>query len=242
MNNQMARVVNAADGGSGWAVRGGDGTQLAVHRKKTDAVDEAKIQLLSSPSGGELQVYTRAGRLEERRTMRPTGVPLAQLPVAATNGLAERIESEGENWDHVISILAFVLPLLGAGGSAFMSPEVAAADDWFGVFFATLAWSLGCAVAVYTIAAAKVSGWPAAGIVGLSFALSIFAAYMIGVGTLDINAVATSASEYNLPGGLSFVAGVAATAFATFGFVGALLGGSIGGWLGWRFATHDQPL
>lgn len=240
MINQTVLMVNPTDGGKGWAVRTGAGHQLTVHRLKQDAVNDAEQQLQSITTGGELRIFRRDGQLQQLRQIAPVAArPMhAVQPQPQPDGLVEQIEHEGERWNHVITSVALLLPIAGASGAAWMSPEVAAADDWIGVFFATLAWSLGCALSVYLVVKHSVKGWAAVLAVTGCFAASLIIANLVGTGVLNTNHVLVEASQSDLPDALGFIAGVATTAFATFGIVGTALGGGIGVWLGWRYAKH----
>lgn len=242
MINQTLLMVNSADGGEGWAVRTGEGHQLTVHRLKQDAVNDAKQQLQSTTTGGELRVFRRDGQLQERRRIAPAGEHRMQAvrPPPQTDDLVAQIQQEGERWNDVITSVGLILPILGASGAAWLSPEVAAAEDWIGVFFATLAWSLGCALSVYLVVKHMVQGWAAVIAVTACFAVSLVIANIVGIGVLDTNQVLVEASQSDVPNVFGLIAGVVTTAFVTFGIVGAALGGGIGVWLGWRFAKYGQ--
>ena len=140
--------------------------------------------------------------------------------------LSDRIESEGGHWD---TALGFILPIAGAAGSAWVSPEVAAADGWLAVFFSTLTWSLGIGLAVFFVLTAKQNMAQAAVTAALSLLGALVVAYLLGTGVLF---PAMTGSPQQL------IAGFVIAAFATYGIVGTLLGGGIGAWLGYRFAQH----
>lgn len=234
MNDLSGRVVDKAEDGRGWAVRSSAGKSLAVHQLKSDAISDATQQLGISSTGGELRIFGDDGRLLECRRIDP------QHRQVQPEGLVQQVDREGGWWDHGVLAVSIVLPLLGAGGAALISPEVAAADDWFGVFLATLAWSLGVGFSVFLLVTTKVSGWPAVSTVGFCLFASIFIASELGKGTLDLDQISAHMAQVNAPGPFRFIAAVTATAFVTFGFVGAILGGGIGAWLGWRIAQYVQ--
>lgn len=147
----------------------------------------------------------------------------------------KQFENEGERWDRVIEI---VVPVAGAAGAAWISPEVSAADGWVAVFIATLAWSLGCAISVYVLMTNNLSGWPAAYAMGGSFIVSIIVAAGLGKGVLDSEKIMSLTQSGGGPPVIRFLFAVAATAFVTLGVVGTILGGGIGVWLGIRVAQH----
>jgi hypothetical protein len=117
-----------------------------------------------------------------------------------------------------------------------LSERVATAAEggWFAIFFATLTWSLGCAIATYFIIGHRLQAWNAvaAAIVSLLAAWSI--AYLLGIGFLDI-------PEEELVGGsghplFRILAVFAFTAFQAYGSYGAIVSGGIGIWIGYRAA------
>jgi hypothetical protein len=228
-----SRVVNRSENGAVWAVRDAGGVVLAEHRLKADAVEDAVRQLRSG--GGELRVYTAAGVLQNTRVIAPDAEaappPPAERPVAET--WSERTEREGGKWDTALDI---ALPIAAGLGGAVLSPEVADADGWIGVFLATLAFSLGCALATWALAATKVAGWPAVFTVVLAFVASVYFAAKVGEGALDIAGVESAMRDMGGPPWLRFLLAVVVTAFTTFGLVGTVLGGAVGVWVGVRVA------
>lgn len=228
-----SRVVTRSENGAVWAVRDAGGTVLAEHRLKADAVEDAIRQLRSC--GGELRVYTAAGALQDTRAIAPDAPARArETPAAET--WSERTEREGGWWDTGLDI---ALPVLAGAGGAALSPEVAEADGWIGVFLATLAFSLGCALATWALAATKVSGWPAVSTVVLAFAASVFFAAQVGEGALDIPSIESAMLDMGGPPWMRFLMAVVVTAFTTFGLAGTVLGGAVGVWVGLRVArTH----
>ncbi|MFC5288791.1 hypothetical protein ACFPM7_17170 [Actinokineospora guangxiensis] len=231
-----SRVVNRSESGAVWAVRDAGGAVLAEHRLKADAIEDAIRQL--RPAGGELRVYTAAGVLQNTRAIAADApLPRVARPVAET--WSERTEREGGTWDTGLDV---ALPVLAGLGGAALSPEVAGADGWIGVFFATLAFSLGCALATWALAATKVSGWPALFTVVFAFVASVSFAAMVGAGVLEIASIQSAMPDMGGPPWLRFLMAVVVTAFTTFGLVGTVLGGAVGVWVGVRAArSHARP-
>jgi len=145
--------------------------------------------------------------------------------------LSKDLEEGGENWD---KLLGFVLPLVSAGIAGAVSPEVASAEGWIGVFVATLAWSLGVALATWAVVSNDLTGWPVAGAVAGSLALSAGVANLIGVGALAVDPEMTGSG----PAIVQFILGFIAAAVMTYGPVGTVLGGGVGVWLGFVAARH----
>ena len=152
---------------------------------------------------------------------------------AAGTSLRQHIEREGGHWN---SLLEWVLPLGAAAGASVVSPVVAEADGgWFAVFLATLTWSLGIAIATYVLVVNKLQGYEAAGAVAGSLLVALGIANVVSVGVLDVMPVLYETNGHPL---LRIPAAFAIAALLTYGYLGTLVSGAIGVWLGVRFAKR----
>jgi hypothetical protein len=162
-----------------------------------------------------------------------------ELPQPAAPGIPE-FKEEGERLNVWID---FGLPIAAAIGAPFFSPELVkeAEGGWIAIFVATLTWSLGCAIATYSIIGHRLglrTGFLAA--VGSLLGAWFFAS-MLGVGVLNIDM-----EELKPRGGGGHVWGWGfqvlweffSTAVITYGPFGTIVSGGIGIWIGYRAAQR----
>lgn len=112
-----------------------------------------------------------------------------------------------------------------------MSPVIAAGGGWLGIYFATLAWSLGCTGVAALLVSGKVVGPPMIFLAALCFGASIAISQAIGAGEL---LYVPTTNGGGVPGALQFILDVAYAAMLTYGPLGALIGAGVGVWLGVR--------
>lgn len=98
------------------------------------------------------------------------------------------------------------------------------------MFFATLTWSLGCAITT-AVALQGILGWPLVRTAVLGFAASSFIASELGRGFMDI----TPAAAGNPLETLFRIVGIA---MQTYGVLGAIFGAGIGIWLGFLLGRN----
>lgn len=232
-----ARVVDRSEDGQEWAVRRARGAPpITTTKGKRSAIAVATAQLQAEPTGGELQIFFGDGRLESVRQIGSasgTSQPLLTEPPSVRE-VIHQIRTEGKTVDKglTLGLAALGIPSVSAL-SAFISPEVqaAAGDGWIAVFFATLTWSLGCALAVVVVGKSGLAGWPLVVGVAIVFFVALGIAVLLGKGVLNIGM--PTAPQNPAQTVLDF----AAAAFRTYGFIGAVLGGGIGVWVGTRLST-----
>jgi len=235
---RLVWVVDRSDDGGGWAVREVvGGAPLVTTRLKEEAVEFARTGLANSGSGGELRVHFGDGRLEQVLDVQPApseGVdPATSRP--DVSAVAKRIDDEGGHIDHGFELFGAAVSagLISPALAATVSPEVqgAMSEGWIAVFFATLTWSLGCAVAVVLAQRSGLLGWPLVNAVILGFFIALGIATWLGTGVLDLGSATQGAGNP-----LEVLFGFAEVAVRTYGPVGALVGGGVGVWLGVRAA------
>ncbi len=218
----------------GWDARAATAAEPA-HRASTWRGAEDSARTLAAP-GDEVLVVDGRGRTLHRFVQLAGATAPEEPPPAAPGSpsLRERLEAEGQRWD---SLLEWLLPIGLALGTSKVSPAVAdAGGNWMLVALATLTWSGGMAGATYAIKAYRVtSGMSVVGLVAASLLGALGVAYVIGVGVLDVDFGMIEGPGY-LPVQITIAFIVAAV--LTYGWLGTLVSGAIGVWLGWRLADR----
>ena len=230
-------VVNAAGvlPTDGWAVRPQGAEPLSVHRRKTDAVAQATLELSQTPSGGDLEVYLRVGRLEYRRHVPPINAPLPpglrQQRIAETQQMLKQADKGVEFALEAWTALAL---FLGPAAAALIGAGVAEQRSVLGVFFATLAWSGGVAGSWFLLTGHgpnQLSGLPALGAASMCFVASAGFAVWIGVGSYSGPLPTT---RFQGTGQFALLLSSLNAAITTFGLGGVLLGTAVGAVVGAR--------
>ena len=220
----------------GWIIEGSETPQR--FSRQQDAATEARRQLRESAMGGTLTIHDGhdiARSVERVAGATALSVLSTSVPSVEPAGLIGQVKSEGEHIDRALEI---GLPLLGSAGAAWLSPEVAAADGWLGVFFATLALSLGCLLAIVVAQTSGLQGYPLMAAVSAVMLVAVAVASGLGTGVLEISTtdLAISSNPY-----FKIPVAVLASAVQTWGIAGAILGGGIGIWLGVRISARIKP-
>jgi hypothetical protein len=218
----------------GWDTRLASATEPA-HRASTWQRAEDSARTLAAP-GDEVLVIDDRGRTLHRFVQLAGATAGHEPRPAAPAGpsLRERLETEGQRWD---SLLEWVLPIGAAVSTSWVSPGVAeAGGSWVLVALGTLTWTGGMAGATYAIKAYRVSsGMAVVSVVAGSLLAALGVAYVLGVGVLDVDLGLVEGPVY-LPVKITIAFIVAAV--LTYGWLGTLLSGSIGVWLGRRLAER----
>jgi hypothetical protein len=234
MSNPILRIVDRNMNPDGWAVRNtAGGLPMAVYPAKQTAVNQANSELVASTTGGQLWVYDGAGIVELNKTYDPA-VTLVNPAVT----LGREVKAEGKVINQGLKWSTALLGLLPVSVLApFFSPAFQEVPGtWWGVFFATFAWSAGVCVTVWAIASGRVTtGRGISATIIASLVVTSFVANAVGLASLDTESafVAIDGNPWvTVP--LRFVG----LAFVTYGYIGTLLGGGVGCWLGLKVAKY----
>lgn len=239
------RIVNRADDGQGWVVRRAvGGPALGVYPTKAAAVEHAEKDLRALLGGGELLAFNvRSRQLEARRVtgrqegvMQPEASATAQRPVSQPSGAAALYHAVDRDGERIDLGLEIVIPIAAMFGTSVVSSAISEADGWFGVFIATLAWSLGWTFTVFMLQRKLAVGIQAFLLTGLCFTASLWIASVVGMGELPVGPMTSGDPE----GVWEFLGRVIEAAIYVYGWFGAVVGAAIGSWLGYRLAEHPS--
>lgn len=127
-----------------------------------------------------------------------------------------------------------ILGIFGAPVGAVLNPELqeAAGDGWIAFTLATFTWTVGCALGVVPFKKGGLTGYPLILAVSVCFGAALGIASYIGNGVLDLIVPVTDL------GWFSFIATIAASAYAAYGPLGFVLSSGIGTWLGFRLSAQ----
>ncbi len=235
------RIVKSARLGRGWSITPSEAAEHGtVESTKQAALDEARSQLHAA-GGGTLRVYLKNGELEFERTVAADGSNVSTLSTGHSEfkplvDIYNQVKNEGKHVDKGLDALDGVLGFAAFIGipavNAAISPEVQEALDsgWIAVFLATLTWSLGCALATVTLRRSGLLGYPLLFGVSACFVGALLIAGYVGTGVLELQPVEGGGPFNTL---VSFVL----SALVAYGPLGALVGGGIGAWLGYRTSS-----
>jgi hypothetical protein len=241
---KLVRTVGRTTGrepviGLGWRVWANPSDPpLAVHETKDAAIQAATAELRTSPAGGTLLVLREDGSvnlelaIEGQGVSGPAATPARAAARPELTSLGEvfgSIRAEKKQVDQHLEVWLLALSSLIPGPvlAAWFRPDILQERSWFGIFLATLAWSLGVAAFLVALDAMNRSNQTYGGVQIAVVAMvclggSALVALSIGIGAYSVEPPFVQYPAPFKP--LAFVY----AAVMTFGPGGAILGAASG--------------